>query len=115
MRTTEKNLPHLESRLASLLHFGTWLASALMGLGLPLFLVFGRNASSQETSVTNLANELMKVGIAVFILLPVVRVAFMLTVFARQRDSRFVAMSGLVLLIIAASALIGFISSTLAG
>ncbi len=115
MRAGRNAHPHLESRLARLLYFGTWLASISMGLGLLLYLVFGRGPSPRQASLSNLADLLMNLGIASFILLPVARVAFMLIVFARRRDYRFVAISALVLLIIAASMLLGFFTSKVAG
>ena len=115
MKPPEKAISHLESRLAALLHAGTWVASALIGLGLPLVLVFNRNAHYPPSSLATLADRLMKAGIAVFILLPVLRVIMMLFLFARQKDYRFAAIATLVLLIILVSALIGVFSSAVPG
>jgi uncharacterized membrane protein len=77
----------LEWLLANLLHYGSSLASIAIGLGLAL------------TSM-----RIATVGIALFILLPTLRVLLMLLVFLRERDYRFTAIAALVLAII----LLGF-------
>ena len=77
----------MNARLADLLYYGSWLASIAIGLGLAL-------------SSTRIAT----VGIALFILLPTLRVLLMLLVFLRERDYRFTAVAALVLAII----LLGF-------
>jgi uncharacterized membrane protein len=77
----------MNARLADLLHYGSWLASIAIGLGLAL-------------SSTRIAT----LGIALFILLPTLRVLLMLLVFLRERDYRFSAVAALVLAII----LLGF-------
>jgi len=100
-------LADLESRLASLLHFGTWVASALVGLGLALILAGGHGNPPSQLWLPSFANGLVRAGIGVFILLPVSRVAVMLVIFFRQRDYRFVAIAALVLVIIAVSLLLG--------
>ena len=115
MKPHERTLSHLESRLASLLHIGTWLACLLIGLGLPLFFIFGRNDHHPQFPLAHLADPLMKAGIAVFILLPVLRVIVMLALFRRQKDHRFAAIAALVLVIILVSVLVGVFSSRVAG
>jgi len=77
----------MNARLADLLHYGTWLASIAIGLGLAL------GSTRIET-----------IGIALFILLPTLRVLLMLLVFLRECDYRFTAIAALVLAII----LLGF-------
>jgi uncharacterized membrane protein len=74
----------LEGLLAGVLHYGTWLACAVIALGLAV--------SSN--------GHIVAAGIALLILLPVLRVALMLAVFLRQRDYRFSAIAALVLMII---------------
>ncbi len=73
----------LESRLASLLSSGTWLASTVVALGLAL----GRG-------------RIATAGIVLFILLPVARVTLMLVAFLRERDYRMSGIAALVLLFI---------------
>jgi uncharacterized membrane protein len=73
----------LERLLAGLLYYGTWVASGVIALGL---MAFGTNATT--------------LGIAVFILLPVLRLAVMAAAFIWQKDYRFGLISGLVLAII---------------
>ena len=88
--------PRLEGLLARTLTFGTWLASAtiLLGLAVPLL---GAGAGG----------ALVIAGIALFLLLPVLRVAVMLVVFVGERDYRFAAIAALVLAIIGFGAVLG--------
>ncbi|MEJ0096102.1 MAG: DUF1634 domain-containing protein [Methylocella sp.] len=90
-----------ERAIAGLLWYGTWVASAVIFLGIALNLeripfLFGLSGSA-----------VIKAGIALFILLPVARVALMLLIFLRERDYAFTTISALVLTIIAAGFLLG--------
>ena len=95
-----RSLP-LEPLLGGVLHYGSWLASTVIAAGLVLAL-----------SAHNLAGlasmRLVAIGIALFILLPVLRVVLMLIVFLRERDYRFSAIAALVLTIL----LVGFVLGT---
>jgi uncharacterized membrane protein len=84
----------LENLLAKLLSRGTWLASGVIALGL---------------AVGSFRHDLRiaAAGIALFIALPVARVATMLVVFLRRRDYRFSALAALVLTIIALGIALG--------
>lgn len=93
----------LERLLAGTLHLGTWLASGVIGLGLALALFDSRFSSPQPAILRDL--RIATIGIAIFILLPVVRVIVMLVVYLRDRDYRFSAIALLVLTII----LLGFV------
>lgn len=93
----------LERLLAGLLKSGTWLASAVIAVGLGLGLHAGAHKPSSRQIVT--------AGIALFILLPVLRVALMLAAFLRERDYRFGGIAALVLLIILAGFVIGTMSA----
>jgi uncharacterized membrane protein len=86
----------LEHALGKLLHYGTLLATAVIAAG--LILVPASGATGIRVATT---------GIALFILLPVVRVGAMLIFFLRARDYRFGAIAALVLLIILFSYLVG--------
>ena len=88
-------LTGLERQLAQLLHYGTWLASAVIGLGLLWQLIDPRGLG------------LVNVGIGLFIALPVLRVACMLMMFLRERDYRFSFIAAAVLGIIACGLLAG--------
>lgn len=79
----------MESLLAAVLEYGSWVASAAIALGLLL-----------ATIDSQLGTRIATAGIALFILLPVLRVALMLVLFLRRRDYRFSAIAGLVLAII---------------
>jgi len=93
-----------EQLIAGLLWYGTWLASSHIALGLvlgllqhfvmPLLLGFSGFA-------------VVKAGVALFILLPVTRVALMLFIFVCAQDYAYMAISALVLVIIGVSLLAG--------
>ena len=92
----------LELLLARLLYHGTWLASAVIGVGLTL-VVFERPAGAAALAASS-GMRIVTAGIGCFILLPVLRVLVMLVVFVRARDYRFIAITAIVLIVI----LIGF-------
>lgn len=86
--------------IAGLLWYGTWLASALIAAGMALDFLPQALAGLRGL-------ELVQAGVALFILLPVARVALMLAIFLRERDYAYTAISALVLLIIAAGVVSG--------
>ena len=94
--------PALERLLATLLHRGTWVASCVIALGLVLTSVNRPGATPAMTGT-----RIVTAGIALFILLPVLRVLLMLAVFVRERDYRFGAIAMLVLAIIFLGAVLG--------
>lgn len=97
---------HFEPRdqiIAALLWYGTWFASALIAAGIPLT-AFKPLFFSMAISLSG--DALVKAGIAVFILLPVARVALMLTIFLRERDYIYAVIAAIVLAIIAAGMMI---------
>ena len=100
-RATPRCAP-LERLLAGTLQYGTWLASAAIGLGLALALIDSRFSAAKLTILRDM--RIATVGIALLILLPVVRVIVMLIVYLRQRDYHLSAIALLVLTII----LLGF-------
>jgi len=95
MSETATKGPRLEPLLAGLLRYGTWLASGVTGSGLVMSLI--------GLSGTHMAAA----GVALFISLPVVRVALMLAVFIRMRDYGLVAVTAVVLTTIIAGLAIG--------
>jgi uncharacterized membrane protein len=94
--------PGLEQLLARVLRRGTWLGSSVIALGLALPLAGWWGASSAMMST-----RIITAGIALLILLPVLRVLLMLIVFVRERDFRFSAIAMLVLAIIILGAVLG--------
>ncbi|NPX93922.1 DUF1634 domain-containing protein [Pseudomonas aeruginosa] len=103
MKPSAGNFERRDQIIAGLLWYGTWFASALIGAGVLLtavepFLV------SIVLPLTGYA--VVKVGIAVFILLPVARVALMLIIFVRERDYAYITIATLVLTVIAAGVII---------
>lgn len=95
--------PELESLLAHLLDKGTWLASAVIAVGLLL------------TGVGGPGMSLVRLGIALFIGLPVLRVLVMMIVFWRERDYRFGLIALAVLLIIGVGAVCAVVFNRVAG
>jgi hypothetical protein len=99
----------LEEMLAALLRFGSWLASAAIGLGYALALI------SSHSPTWNLVLpdiRIVSVGIGLFILLPILRVLLMFFVFIRERDFRFAFISGVVLAIILFGIFLGAAAET---
>jgi uncharacterized membrane protein len=106
MNAEVDKIVRLELLLARLLDYGSWLASAVIGLGLALALIHGRSGAQDAGNLSSM--RIVTAGIALFILLPVLRVILMLIVFVRERDYRYIAIAALVLLII----LTGFVVGT---
>jgi uncharacterized protein DUF1634 len=105
--------PVLEGLLARVLQYGTWLASAVIAIGLaiaPIDSHFGLCTAGFLAST-----RIISAGIVLFILLPVLRVFLMLLVFLKERDYRFSAIAGLVLLILALGFVVGMRGSAGAG
>ena len=98
MSTNVANDARLELLLARLLHYGTWMATAVIGVGLSLAF-FEPHARATALAASS-GMRIVTVGIAGFILLPVLRVILMLIVFVRARDYHFIAITAIVLIII---------------
>jgi uncharacterized membrane protein len=97
--------PRLERLLASLLQVGTAIASIVIGLGLLFDLVGARAGFAVPGTGSDL--DLVTVGVAGFILLPVLRVVAMLIAYLYDRDLLLSAISAAVLAIIAAGLIAG--------
>lgn len=102
--------PLLERLLAGLLHSGSTVASTVIGLGVVLAMIDSRLGTHNLAVLPN--TRLITIGIALFILLPSLRVLLMLIVFARQRDYRFTVIAALVLTIILLGFLFGIRASS---
>jgi uncharacterized membrane protein len=96
LKTHGTSPPRLEPALGALLYHGTILASAVIALGLALAVGFGAAGMRVAT-----------VGLVLFILLPVVRVAAMLIFFLRAGEYKFGAIAALVMSIILLSFYLG--------
>lgn len=92
----------LEIILADSLRNGTYIASAVIGLGFVLHAIHWDYPMLTSTTV-------VKIGIALFILLPVLRVGLMLVAFIRERDRHFITIAATVLLIIFTSFALGIV------
>lgn len=88
--TTEERAFVFERRIALGLQWGTWLACAVIAAGLAI----------------PPAAVLVKVGIATFVALPILRVIAMLVEFLRRRELGMSAIAGLVLGVIFAAILV---------
>jgi uncharacterized membrane protein len=88
----------MEELLADLLRYGSWSASAAIGLGYALALIGSHSPPWNPGVLPNI--RLVSAGIVLFILLPILRVLLMFLVFIRERDLRFAFISGVVLAII---------------
>jgi len=102
MKSGAQSFGRRDQVIAGLLWYGTWFATALIAVGILVtavepFLGFVLPLSGYDV---------VKAGVAVFILLPVARVMVMLTIFLRERDHTYTAITALVLAIIAAGVLI---------
>jgi uncharacterized membrane protein len=106
MNTEHTGHPGLERLLAVVLHYGTWLASAVIALGLVLAAAGSPNLGMLSST------HIVTAGIAMFILLPILRVAVMLIVFVLERDYRFGAIAALVLAIIGLGIALGMAKAT---
>lgn len=104
MSQSKDNFDHRDQIIAGLLWYGTWIASAIIAVGMLL----GAQAPLEDSLVLGLSGyDVVKVGVALFILLPIARVALMLIIFLRERDYVYTAISALVLTIIATGVMIG--------
>jgi uncharacterized membrane protein len=98
MRPAADHVHKRDRVIAGLLWYGTWFASALIAFGVLLAAVGPLQAS---LALPLSAHDVVKAGVAVFILLPIARVALMLVIFLRERDYAYTAIAALVLAIIA--------------
>jgi hypothetical protein len=101
-------ISRLEILLAGLLQYGSWLASTAIASGLTVAMIDPRVAPPGMRLATG--------GIALLILLPILRVSLMLFAFLLERDYRLALAAVLVLAIILAGVMIGLrTASGLAG
>jgi len=82
-----------ETLLARMLSYGTWISTGIIFAGLTLAFAIRPSGAERPTHIVN-------AGIAILILLPPLRVIFMLGAFVRKRDYLFAAFAAIVLSII---------------
>jgi uncharacterized membrane protein len=85
---------------------GTWIASYIIGLGILIYW-------SGVFSLGEAGTRLITSGVALFITLPVLRVALMAIVFVQDREYVYGLIATTVLLIIAIGAAVGIWGSTI--
>jgi uncharacterized membrane protein len=91
----------LERCLATMLRLGTWVGSCIIAVGWVL------SATGEPPSLPTAGVAIVQSGIALFILLPALRVLLMVVVFVCERDYRFGAIAALVLTVIVVGAALG--------
>lgn len=87
----------VERAVAATLYWGTWVASSVVAVGL-MRAMLDSGVVVREMAVQR-DMRIASLGIALFILLPVIRVIVMLLTFLRDRDYRFSVIAALVLAI----------------
>jgi hypothetical protein len=97
--------PRLERLLAQTLQYRTWLASAVTAFGL-LTALAGWPGGPRDAGAAR-TMSIATIGIALFILLPILRVLLMLTTFVRGREYRLGAVAALVLAVIVVGFIVG--------
>jgi uncharacterized membrane protein len=102
-------LLRMEKILAGLLRYGALVASGWIAIGMALD-VFHRIFPLIRSFIT-ISDRCLAIGIVLLIALPVLRVALMTAVFLLERDYRFAAISGVVLVIITLGFILGTVSS----
>ncbi|MBP6018739.1 MAG: DUF1634 domain-containing protein [Burkholderiaceae bacterium] len=100
--------PRLERMLGHVLHYGTWLSCGVIALGLTLMVA---NGDVQGVQGLSSGKHIITAGVALLILLPVLRVGLMLMVFLQERDYRYVLIAAFVLVIILMGFLLGLYSA----
>ena len=90
--------------IAGLLWYGTLIASAVITIGIILGALAQMGYLPAQAQV---GYWLIKLGVVVFVLLPIIRVALMLVMFAQARDFVYTAIAALVLAIIGVGVLLG--------
>jgi hypothetical protein len=105
MSRTADNRAVLERRLATLLKYGSWLASLTIAVG--FVLAEGASHIGLQPAAGAYGTHLVTAGIGLFIILPVLRLLLMLGVFLGRRDYRFSLVTTLVLLIVFAGCALG--------
>ena len=107
-----RQLLRMEKSLAGLLRYGALVASGWMAIGMALS-AFQKIFPFMRSLIT-ISDRFLAIGIVLLIALPVLRVAFTTVVFLLEKDYRFAAISGLVLIIITVGFILGTISSHVA-
>jgi uncharacterized membrane protein len=92
-----------EQLIAALLWYGTGLASAVIAAGIALAML-EKIGSAPGFALSGY--DVVKAGVALFILLPIARVGLMLVIFLRERDYVYTVISALVLAIIGVGVLV---------
>jgi uncharacterized membrane protein len=101
MSGDRKQASGLERRLATTLQIGTSVGSCVIAVGWIL------SATGEPSSLPTAPVAIVRAGIALFILLPALRVLLMAIVFVSERAYGFGAIAALVLALIVVGAVLG--------
>ncbi|MBB1627759.1 DUF1634 domain-containing protein [Achromobacter sp. UMC71] len=102
----KQSIPAIEKNdrlIAGLLGYGTWVASTIIAAGMALMALdqLGHGLAFPQGGF-----GLLKAGVALFILLPVARVALLACMFLRDRDFLFAGLSAFVLAVMGVGVLL---------
>jgi uncharacterized membrane protein len=110
-------ISRLEHWLARLLQHGTWVAASTIAIGIAIRIANGiatgietalsAGGAHSDVHAAAVGTHIVIAGIALFILLPIMRLILMIGMFLHQRDYRFSAIAALVLAIVIAGSLLG--------
>jgi hypothetical protein len=95
----------LDCLLAIVLQYGSWSACALICAGVTFEAL--AKAGLPDRMAHTFSEEALKAGVALFILLPVLRVLVMFMVFVRERNYKYAAIAATVPAIVATGCVLG--------
>lgn len=95
MISTHQHSRPLEHRIAVLLRYGTWLSSMVIAIGMGMNFFAATNGYF-----------FVKLGVALFILLPITRVLLTIFLFLKERDYLYAVIAAVVLAVIIAGMLL---------
>lgn len=98
MKPASDKFEQRDQIIAALLWYGTWFASLLIAIGM---VMTAASIDIVRQAFSFNGYDVVTAGVAAFIMLPVARVALMLTIFVRERDYVYVGIAAFVLAVIA--------------
>jgi hypothetical protein len=105
MKPVIRSSAALDRLLAIVLQYGSWSACVLICAGVTFEALANRGLPDRIAHT--FSEEALRTGVALFILLPVLRVFVMFMVFARQRNYKYAAIAATVLAIVATGCVLG--------
>lgn len=106
MNQSLSNPARQEKLIAALLGYGTLLACTIIAAGM---ILGGLQTLGLAANLAHTGYRLVTIGVVIFVLLPITRVALMLLMFLQSRNYVYTAISALVLCIIGIGLFIGLL------